>query len=258
MVGSARPSFQRVAVVSDIHGNAVAMAAVARDVLASEPDALVFGGDLTWGPMPEETWLLATKLEESLGGSVFFVRGNAERALAELRARAQARQTTARERWMLEQHSAATLDTLGTFSTTITLDVLGLGPTRFCHGSPRTDEELITPRTPDERMIALLEQVDERVLVSAHTHIQFDRHVVGIRSINPGSVGMPYQAAPGAYWALLGPDVELRRTEYELGAAVSAYRATDDPLVDEIVDTLLVPPTPDEVIAAAETLGCSG
>jgi predicted phosphodiesterase len=258
MVGSSSPSFQRVAVVSDIHGNAVAMAAVARDVLASDPDALVFGGDLTWGPMPEETWRLATKLQESLGGSVFFIRGNAERALAELRDRARARQTTARERWMLEQHSAGTLDALGTFSTTVTLDVQGLGPTRFCHGSPRTDEELITPRTPDERMIALLEQVDERVLVSAHTHLQFDRHVVGIRSINPGSVGMPYQAAPGAYWALLGPDVELRRTEYELGAAVSAYRATDDPLVDEIVDTLLVPPTPDEVIAAAETLGCSG
>lgn len=258
MRDSSPTGYGRVAVVSDIHGNAVAMAAVARDVLAAEPDALVFGGDLTWGPMPEETWLLATELRDCVGGAVYFIRGNAERALAELRTRSQARQPTTRERWMLAQHSAPTLDALGMFSSTVTLNVQGLGPTRFCHGSPRSDEELITPRTPDERMSALLEQVHERVLVSAHTHIQFDRRVVGIRSINPGSVGMPYQAAPGAYWALLGPDVELRRTEYELGAAVDAYRATDDPLAEEIVETLLEPPTPAEVIAAAETLGCSG
>jgi predicted phosphodiesterase len=258
MPDSGGTRFKRLAVVSDIHGNAVAMAAVARDVLASEPDALVFGGDLTWGPMPEQTWLLAIELQDSLEGPVFFIRGNAERSLAELRNRDQAGQTTARERWMLEQHSAATLDALGTFSSTVTLDVQGLGPTRFCHGSPRSDEELITPRTPDERMTALLEQVDERVLICAHTHIQFDRRVVGIRSINPGSVGMPYETDPGAYWALLGPDVELRRTEYALGAAVSACRASGDPLAEEIAETLLAPPTPDEVIAAAETLRCSG
>jgi predicted phosphodiesterase len=249
-----------VAVVADVHGNSVAIAAVARDVLASAPDALVFGGDLTWGPIPEETWRIVTELRDSVDGPVFFIRGNAERALVELRAgaRAQARQPTARERWMLAQHAEATLDALETFSATLTLDIRGLGFTRFCHGSPRSDEELITPRTPDDRMRALLEQVDEQVLVSAHTHIQFDRSVVGIRSINPGSVGMPYQGAPGAYWALLGPELELRRTDYDLAAAVAAYRATDDPLVEAIVETLLEPPTQAEVIAAAEALACSG
>jgi predicted phosphodiesterase len=257
-VSARRTSFERVAVVADVHGNPVAMAAVARDVLAAGPDALVFGGDLTWGPIPEETWRIVTELRDSAGESVFFIRGNAERALAELRAGAQARQPTARERWMLARHAEATLDALQTFSATLTLDIQGLGPTRFCHGSPRSDEELITPSTPDDRMRALLEQVDEQVLVSAHTHIQFDRRVVGIRSLNPGSVGVPYQGAPGAYWALLGPDVEFLRTDYDLGAAVAAYRATDDPLAEAIIETLLAPPPPAEVIAAAEALACSG
>jgi predicted phosphodiesterase len=234
------------------------MAAVGRGVLAAQPDALVFGGDLTWGPMPEETWHLVTELSDAVGGPVFFVRGNAERALSELRAPAPECRPTSRERWLLAQHSETTLDALESFSPTLTLDVEGLGPTRFCHGSPRCDEELITPATPADRMRALLAEVDEPVLVSAHTHVQFDRRVAGIRSINPGSAGMPYQGAAGAYWALLGPDVELRRTEYDLEAAVAAYRATDDPLAEAMIDTLVAPPTPAEAIAAAEALGCSG
>jgi hypothetical protein len=53
--------------------------------------------------------------------------------------------------------------------------------------------------------------------VCGHTHVQFDRRIGGIRLVNAGSVGMPYEREPGAYWALLGPDVGLRRTEYEAG-----------------------------------------
>jgi predicted phosphodiesterase len=251
-------SFERVAVIADVHGNAVALAAVARDVLASRPDALVFCGDLTWGPLPEETWRAVTKLRDDVSGPVFFVRGNAERTLAELRADARGRHPTVRERWMLTQHAAQTLDVMETFPFTVTLDLHGLGPALFCHGSPRSDEELITADTPHERMRALLDHVEERVLVSAHSRIQFDRQVVGIRSLNPGSVGMPYQRLAGAYWALLGREVEFRRTDYDLEALVAAYRATDDPLAEAIVGTLLAPPAPAEVIAVAEALGSSG
>ena len=258
MIGSSGTRFRRVAVVSDVHGNPVAMAAVAHEVLAARPDALVFCGDLTWGPIPEETWRVVTELREGLGEPVFFVRGNADRALAELRTGVRNRMPTLRERWILAQHADETLDAIETFSPTITLDVGGLGLTRFCHGSPRSDEELITPGTPKKRMKALLAQIDERVLVSAHTHIQFDRRVVGIRSINPGSVGLPYQGAGGAYWALLGPEVELRRTDYDLGAAVATCRASDDPLAEAIVETLTAPPARAKAIAVAEALRCSG
>jgi len=107
-------------------------------------------------------------------------------------------------------------------------------------------------------MRALLEGVSERVLVTAHTHMQFDRRTAGVRSINPGSVGMPYQGAPGAYWALLGPDVELRRTEYDLDEAVRRYRASGDPLTDQMVEVLLEPPAPAEAIAHAEAREFSG
>jgi diadenosine tetraphosphatase ApaH/serine/threonine PP2A family protein phosphatase len=108
-------------------------------------------------------------------------------------------------------------------------------------------------------MRALLEGVGERVLVSAHTHIQFDRQVAGIRSVNPGSVGMPYEGRPGAaFWALLGPGVELRHTDYDLDEAVRRYRGTNYPQVEEMVEILVEPPAPAEVVEHAERLEFSG
>jgi putative phosphoesterase len=254
--GNLHPMVERVAVLSDVHGNAVALEAVLREVAEANPDRVVFGGDLTWGPLPEATRALVEPLEQS----AIFVRGNAERALAEAAGVDGAGdELGARERWMLRRHSADTQAFLAGFVESAVVEVEVLGAVRFCHGSPRSDEELITFATPEERMRALLDGVGERVLVSAHTHIQFDRHVAGIRSVNPGSIGMPYEGRAGAaFWALLGPDVELRHTDYDLAEAVRRYRATDYPRVEEMVEILRTPPAPAEVVEHAEGLEFSG
>jgi hypothetical protein len=62
--------------------------------------------------------------------------------------------------------------------------------------------------------------------------MQFDRRVGGIRVVNAGSIGMPY-GEPGAYWLLLGPDVQLRHTPYDLAAAAERVRGTRYPQADE-------------------------
>jgi diadenosine tetraphosphatase ApaH/serine/threonine PP2A family protein phosphatase len=93
------------------------------------------------------------------------------------------------------------------------LDVDGLGPTLFCRGSPRDDEELLTALTPERRWRPALEGVAEEVVVCGHTHAQFDRQLGSWRVINAGSVGLPYEGRAGAHWLLLGPDVEHRRTD---------------------------------------------
>jgi Calcineurin-like phosphoesterase superfamily domain len=113
---------------------------------------------------------------------------------------------------------------------------------------------LVTSETSPERMRALMHGVPEHVLVTGHTHLQFDRQVVGVRSVNPGSVGMPYHELRGAFWAILGPGVELRRTDYDLQDTVHAYQVSSDPLTKEMIETLLSPPTPAEVTAHAEGL----
>ena len=86
------------------------------------------------------------------------------------------------------------------------------------------------------------------MVVCGHTHQQFDRSIDGWRVINAGSVGVPYEGEAGAYWALLGPDVELRRTEYDIEQAVEDLRAGGFPDLDEMLkESLLDPIEPGEV-----------
>src|SRR6202040_4083507 len=113
-----------------------------------------------------------------------------------------------------------------------------LGPTLFCHASPRSDEEPITRLTPAQRLDEMLAGTAEEVIVCGHTHVQFGRTHKGRRIINAGSVGMHSEGRPGAYWLLIGPDVELRRTTYDLADAARRIRSTGYPDPDELVERL--------------------
>src|SRR5256714_7151281 len=219
----------RVAARADVHGNAPALEAVLGELARERVDLVVFGGDLTWGPLPRETLALVRALETPAR----FVRGNAERALEE--------DTGARADWLRGRHSEVDRELLRGFEEAVVVDVDWLGPARFCHGSPRSDEECVTERTPRARVRELLAGVPERVLVTAHTHVSYDRTLDGVRLVNPGSVGMPHEGASGAYWALLGPQVEHRRTEYDVERAAELYRASGDPPAELMVEMLLEP-----------------
>jgi len=240
----------RVAALGDVHGNADALRAVLDELAHEEVDGIVWMGDLTWGWQPQETLELVRSVP--LPGT--FVRGNAERALAELAAGTRS-EATEREEWLLARHDAGMLAFTGAFEEQVSLELDGLGPTLFCHGSPRSDNELLTAETSAERVAAAMEGVGERVLVTGHTHSQYDREVAGIRSINPGSVGMPYEGRAGAaFWAILGPDVELRCTEYDAELAAASIRASGDPRAELMLEELLTPSTREELIAHAEKL----
>jgi predicted phosphodiesterase len=238
----------RVAALADVHGNAPALAAVLADVEREAPDLVVFGGDLTWGSLPAETIALVRALEIPAR----FVRGNAERALLELQA-CEIAEPSAREQWMLAQHGEDDLAWLGTFESTVSVDVDSLGPTCFCHGSPRSDEECVTERTPAERVGEFMAGRDEHVVVTAHVHLPYERSVGDVRLLGPGSVGLPYGDGGAAFWALLGPEVELRRTGYDVEQALARMRATDDPSVEQIAGMMLTPPTREEIVEFAET-----
>ena len=247
---------RKVAVIADVHGNAPAFQAVLDEIEREQVDLIVSCGDLTWGPLPEETYELARQLANlsashsdshlDVAARVRFVRGNADRAVLERVSE------TDRERWMQEHHTDQMRDFLASFEDTVVVEVDGLGAVRLSHGSPRSDEECVTPETPEERVREFSAEIDERVVVTAHVHMQFDRDVAGIRSVNPGSVGLPYETAPGAYWALLGPDVEFRRTDYDVDATIERYRAAAQPNVDDIVELMLNPPPQSEIIEYGE------
>ena len=90
--------------------------------------------------------------------------------------------------------------------------------------------------------------VEQRLVVCGHTHAQSDRVLGGVRVVN-GSVGMPFEGRPGAYWALLGPDVQLRRTDYDVRAAEAELRRGGWPGVDDFLRNSLLEPADPGVIA---------
>jgi putative phosphoesterase len=231
----------RVAALYDVHGNLPALEAVLAEVETLAVDAVVVGGDVAIGPMPRATLerLLA------LGERALFVRGNGDREIAG--EKFEGGLWGERTRWSAAQLERGQLAWLAALPDTQRVEIDGLGPVLFCHGSPRSDEEILTRISSEERVAAALAGVSERVVVCGHTHVQFDRNVAGKRLVNPGSVGMPYEPQPGAYWALLGPDVEFRRTDYDLEAAAAAVRASGFPAAEEhAADNVLTVPSAEE------------
>jgi predicted phosphodiesterase len=217
----------RVAALYDIHGNLPALDAVLAEL--PDVDAIVVGGDVVPGPLGRETLDRLAGLD-----GVHYVMGNGDR------------------------ESAGEFPEVAGWPATVTLDVDGLGPVLFCHGSPRSDTEMITVLTGEDRLAPMLDGVRERVIVGGHTHRQCDRMLLGRRIVNAGSIGLPYEGVAGAFWALLGPGVELRRTAYDVEAAVERLTAAGGPAVQYLQESLVDPVDPDEVARHFEGLTLEG
>jgi putative phosphoesterase len=181
-----------IATLYDIHGNLAALEAVLAEV---QDDArIVVGGDVCFaGAHPAE----ALETLRALGDRVVWVRGNTDRTIT----------TEAGV-------SAEQVAFLHALPETQQIDRV-----LYCHASPRNDMDIFTERTPENRIAFLFEDVDADVVVCGHTHMQFERTIAGKRVINSGSVGMPFEDKPGAYWTL---DLEHRFTPYE-GATASEH-----------------------------------
>jgi putative phosphoesterase len=213
----------RVAALYDIHGMLVPLEAVLAEL--EGVDAVVIGGDAVSGPQPAET----LELLHSLDLPTHWIRGNGERALGPDGADAVIGEAEEALRFTASQLSEDDWRELSQLPGTLLLEVDGLGETLFCHASPRNDLDIVTPGTPDGRFATLLEGVSQRVVVAGHTHMQDDRAVDGVRWINPGSVGMPYEGEVAAFWAILGPDVEFRRTPFDVERSAEALLASGWP-----------------------------
>ncbi len=208
------------------------------------------GGDILPGPMPRET---ISRLRE-LDIPANFILGNCEVALLDQTAgRVPAGVPEAHRskfQWTAAQLVSDDVGWLARWPKTLRLRIPGLGDVLFCHATPRNENECFTRLTPEERLSPVFEAVHAAVVVCGHTHMQFDRTVGKVRVVNAGSVGMPF-GEPGAYWALLGPDVELRRTRYDLDAAAERIRSSGYPEAKEFAaSSVLHPPSEQAMLAA--------
>jgi predicted phosphodiesterase len=240
----------RLAAFYDIHGNLPALEAVLRAAQSERVDRIVVGGDVVPGPMPRETLALLV----ASGTPVDFIYGNGEREVLAAQAGIDTGRVPERirpvMRWTAEQLDQASLEMIGAWPANYRLDIQPLGNILFCHATPRNEVEIFTRLTPTERLLPIFDAADADLVVCGHTHMQFDRMIGDTRVMNAGSVGMPFQRA-GAYWLLLGDDVELRRTEYDLAEAAARIRATSYPQAIEFAERqVLAPPSEEETLAA--------
>jgi predicted phosphodiesterase len=241
----------RLAALYDIHANLPALEVVLQEVRQARVDQIVVGGDVFPGPMPRET--LACLLDLDI--PVQFIRGNGDReVLARIRNVETEWYRAAPEiwrepvRWTAQQLDAEHARLLAGWPPTCRLDVGPLGNVLFCHATPRNDTDCFTRLTPEDLLVPIFEGITEPVVVCGHTHMQLDRTIRNIRIVNAGSVGMPF-GEPGVDWLLLGPDVELRHTSYDLEEAAKRIRETSYPQADEFAArNVLQPPTESEML----------
>jgi putative phosphoesterase len=196
-----------VAALYDIHGNLAALEAVLTEV----PDdaTILVGGDVVAGG---EQAVETLERLRALGDRVTWIRGNADRELDPSEPGLAPAGVLDATRAALSNEQIDFL--LANPPTVQSGDVL------YCHASPRNDVDVFTERTPEERIAFLFEGLDVPTVVCGHTHTQYVRTVAGVRVVNAGSVGMPYEEEPGAYWLL---DLVHRRTPYA-GAELKASR----------------------------------
>lgn len=241
----------RVAALYDIHGMLEPLRAVLRDLEGEEVDAIVIGGDAISGPQPAETFAFLHALETP----IHWIRGNGERALGPDATDAVMNEGAEPLEFTTSHFSDAEREALATLPGQVTFEVDGLGETLFCHASPRNDLDIVTEGTPDARLRFLVEGVEERVVVAGHTHMQLDLRVDGVRWINPGSVGMPYEGEVAAFWAVLGPDVEMRRTPFDIERSIEALLASGWPDANAFVEENLRAAVPrEEVVTLFEQI----
>jgi putative phosphoesterase len=245
----------RVAALYDIHGNLPALEAVFEEVRTSAVDLIIVGGDVVLGPMPRETleYLLAAQVP------VQFIQGNCEREMLTQLAGGDPSSVPPAFRpimqWVGDQLSPERRRQIALWPVAVQLEIPGLGDVLFCHATPRSDNETFTRHTPEERLLPVFAGIDVAMVICGHTHMQFDRTIGRMRVLNAGSVGMPF-GEPGAYWLILGPGVQHRRTQFDLTRAAGRIRATDYPQAEEFAShNVLRPPTEErmlEVFAKAE------
>lgn len=252
----------RLAVLADIHGNLPALEAVLCELDQLAPDHVILDGDLI-NAVPFSAEVIDTVRKRDWA----VVRGNHEfyfldhgtaRALPGTDDPARWGQL----HWLLEHITPEQGVYLGMLPDELTLCLPGTQPIRVCHGVPGRNRVGFYEKQPAGAIAAELAGIREQTVISAHTHVQVDRHIrvqpergadffadphsdaqpaphnseQHWHVVNPGSVGLPLNGDPAAQFAILdsvpeevepgGWRATHYRVAYDRRPALAAYGAS--------------------------------
>jgi len=232
----------RIALISDIHGNDLALEVALDDIHRERVDQIICLGDVaTLGPQPRE---VIARLK-ALG--CLCVMGNHDAFLLDpglIPAYTTEPIIVETIEWCARQLTRADVDYLRSFLPSVSLS-LDTSNTLLCfHGSPKSNTDNILATTPPPELDKLLEGQTATLLAGGHTHLQMLRQHKGALIVNPGSAGQPFvettsqgppRLLPWAEYAIVNSHngvigIELRRVPLDPDALRQRASASDVPL----------------------------
>jgi predicted phosphodiesterase len=208
----------RIALISDVHGNELALNAVLDDITRRGADQTVCLGDVaTLGPRPVAVLERLQKL------GCICVLGNHDEFMLEprlVREYSKIPVLLDAVEWCRAKLSRDAMEFIRRFQGSCELPLDDKNRLFLFHGSPESNVVDLLATTPAEQLDAMLAGHRATVMAGGHTHIQMLRQHRGILIVNPGSVGIPFKEYVGG-----GPPVVLPYAEYAtveaVGGAVS-------------------------------------
>ncbi len=235
----------RIAVISDIHGNAVALEAALEDIRQADVTQIVCLGDaIQGGPQPAEVvaYLRAAQIPVVMGNAdAWLLTGIVTEAEAIDPERERVMEIV--RAWSLSRLAPEDQAFIAAFQPTITIALTAQQHLLCFHGSPTSFDDVIVPSTPDDLALTLLGEPEANFLTGGHTHLQQLRRLGARLFFNPGSVGLAYshqqtieqfRADPWAEYAILSVDseriaLEFRRIPFDVTALAHAYHTSGHP-----------------------------
>jgi len=200
----------KVALISDVHSNLVALDAVLADIDAIGVEQIVSAGDIVgYYPYPNET------IERFRSRNIRSILGNHDRAVIRINPVGMNKMAAEAVLWTSKHVSADGVDYLRDLKARMQVR---MGPhlAGIYHGSPRDDDEYLYEVDAGPE---LLEMCECDLLVVGHTHIPFIKTLGSGTIVNSGSVGQPRDGDRRASYVLYDGDSEvfqIRRVEYEV------------------------------------------
>ncbi|MDF2788979.1 MAG: metallophosphoesterase [Neobacillus sp.] len=224
----------KIAFISDIHGNAIALDAVLQDIEKQGIDKIYVLGDICYrGPEPKRSLDLVRNLyTEVIKGNAdeWVVRGVRKGEVAD-----KVLELMNLERqWIVEQLEPSDIDYLESLPTTLNLTIEDVQLSAF-HATPTSLFEIILPSADDNQIeTSLMQAQNAQIFVYAHIHKPYIRYLNGKVIINIGSVGLPFDGLTKASYGLVEVEdghikTSIRRVNYDLESVVALYHEVQYP-----------------------------
>ncbi|GAC1667951.1 MAG: metallophosphoesterase family protein [Ktedonobacteraceae bacterium] len=231
----------RIAIISDIHGNQLALEAVLED-LSQQPavDQLVIAGDLCLnGPCPREV------LDTIQNLACPVIQGNVDlEVVNEAPDKGLKKRSTVS--WTREQIGQDGIDYLASLPLSHLIPNRGGSDLLIVHANPLNLEDAIFPNAPDSDLEHLLNGIEPTVgaLVFGHLHIAYTRRWRHLLLADVASCGLPrdedLRAAYGIlFWQDATWNAEIRRVPYDVKTVVKQIKSCGMPNVEKRIKTLL-------------------